>query len=129
MTEWNPKNEQLIRDIGDFVDKQMRDILDPNVSTPATIKHLFNARATGMHLFERATKELGLDLKGDWEGSTKHIIDLCEQNGSDAADKIKKIIPVAQRLADEFGFGPDTKMGKIQQVMVLGKIKKKNIKF
>jgi hypothetical protein len=127
--EWNPSNEKLIRDIGDFIDKQVRDILDPNVSTPATITRLFNARSTGEALFNRATKELGLDFKGDIEGAAKTIIETCEKNGSDAAAKIKKAVPVAKQLADEFGLGPDSKVSKWKAPILLAKVKKKGIKY
>jgi len=129
MTEWNPKTEQLIRDVSDFVDKMMRDIVDPNIGTAATIMHVFNEASTAKNLYQRAESELGINLKQDWQGSIKKVIDLAEANNSNAADKLKKILPVAKQLADEFGFGPDTKMGKIKQVMTLNKIKKKGITF
>ena len=129
MTEWNANTEKLIRDVSDFVYRMTANVLDPNVGTPSTIKHVFNERAAAKTLYERATSELGIDLKGDWQGSIKKVIDLAESNGSDAADKLKKVLPVAKQLADEFGFGPDTEMGYLKQVMTLNKIKKKNIKL
>ena len=129
MTEWNPKTEQLIRDVSDFVDKMLREVVDPNIGTATTIAHLFNERATAKSMYERAESELGIDLKKDWQGSIKKVIDLADANGSNAADKLKKVLPVAKQLADEFDFGPDTKMGKIKQVWTLNKIKKKGITF
>lgn len=129
MTEWNPKTEKLIRDVSDFVYKMTGELLDPNVGTASTIKHLFNERAAAKSLYDRATSELGIDLRNDWQGSIKKVIDLAEANNSDAADKLKKVLPVAKQLVDEFGFGPDTEMGYLKQVMTLNKIKKKNIKL
>ena len=129
MVEWTPKTEQLIRDVSDFVDKQFRTVLDPEIGVTSTIARLFNAKSTGEHLFKRAINELEIDLSADPEHSLKKVIDLAEANGSDAADKLKRAAPVAKQLAEEFGFGPDTKMGKLQQLSTLNKIKKKGIKY
>ena len=131
MPKWTPETEKLISDIGDFIDKQMRDVVDPSASTLGTSSRVaFNVASTGKGLFQRAVTELEVDLKTHWEDSMKKIIDLAESNGSHAADKIKKAMPVAKQLADEFGFTPDNReMGKLQMMGLLKQIKKKNIKY
>ncbi len=129
MTEWNPKTEQLIREASEFAFKTFSEVLDPNIGTARTITHLFNQRAAAEDIYGRVTNELGVDLRKDWQGGIKKIIALADANNSDAADKLKKIVPVAQQLVDEFGFTPDTKMGPIKATMTLNKIKKKGYKL
>ncbi|MEZ0260970.1 MAG: hypothetical protein ACAH80_08170 [Alphaproteobacteria bacterium] len=130
MADWTPENEKLIRELGDFMDKQMRDVLDPKASTLGTSSRVaFNFASHGMGLFKRAEAQLGMDRK-DPHGALQKLVDLCEANGSDAAAKIKKVMPIAKQLADEFGFGPDShEMGKLEQLRVLKKIKNKGIKY
>jgi hypothetical protein len=130
MTDWTPENEKLIRELGDFMDKQMRDVLDPKASTLGTSSRVaFNFASHGASLFKRAEAQLGLD-RHDPHGSAQKLIDLCEKNGSDAAVKLKKVLPVAKQLADEFGFGPQShEMGKLEQLRILKKIKNKGIKY
>lgn len=131
MTDWNPKTEALIREIGDFIDAQLRDVVDPRASSLGTSARVaFNIKSKGVPLFRRAEKELGLDLKKDWEGGLKGLVALCEQNGSDAGAKICKVIPVARQLADEFGFGLHKEPpGKLEALRLLKQIKKKGIRF
>lgn len=131
MAEWSQKTEQLIREIGDFLDTNIRDVVNPKASTLATSARVaFNAKSKGVPLFKRLRDELGIDIRKDWEGGLKSLADLCEANGSDAGDKIKKVLPVAKQLFDEFGFGVHTAPpGKLEAMKMLKKIKKKGIDF
>lgn len=131
MTAWCPKTEQLIRDIGDFLDDNIRDVVNPKASTIATSARVaFNAKAKGVPLFRRLKDDLGIDIRKDWEGGLKQLADLCAVNGSDAGDKIRKVLPVAKQLSDEFGFGLHAAPpGKLEAMKILKKIKKKGIDY
>jgi hypothetical protein len=130
MTEWNPKTEQLIRDLSDYIDTQFRDIIDSKASTLGTSSRLaFRHASTGQKLMERARDELG--MKPDtWDADCERIIKLCKDNASNAADKLEKIVPVVKQLSKEFGLGPsDAGAGKLEQMKRLKAVKKKGIKL
>jgi hypothetical protein len=130
MTEWNPKTEQLIRELSDYIDTQFRDIIDPKASTLGTSSRLaFRHASTGAKLLERARDELG--MKPDsWDADCERVIKLCKDNGSNAADKLEKIVPVVKQLSKEFGLGPaNADAGKMEQLKRLKAVKKKGIKL
>ena len=130
MTEWNPKTEQLIRELSDYIDTQFRDIIDSKASTLGTSSRLaFRHASTGAKLMERARDELG--MKPDsWDADCARIIQLCKDNGSNAADKLEKIVPVVKQLSKEFGLGPgNMEAGKLEQMKRLKQVKKKGIKL
>ena len=130
MTEWNPKTEQLIRDLSDYIDTQFRDIIDSKASTLGTSSRLaFRHASTGAKLMERAQNELG--MKPDsWDADCARIIQLCKDNASNAADKLEKIVPVVKQLSKEFGLGPgNMEAGKLEQMKRLKQVKKKGIKL
>src|ERR1700722_14950093 len=130
MTEWNEKNEKLIRDFGDFVDKLARTAMDPETGTMKTLTSLFMMKSTGEKLVKSLISDLGCEFDKDWSGALDKVIKLAEDNNSDAAAKIKKILPQAKLLAQEFGIGPGSeKMGKLEQLSKLKELKKRNIKF
>jgi hypothetical protein len=130
MTEWNPKTEQLIRDLSDYIDTQFRDIIDSKASTLGTSSRLaFRHASTGAKLLERAQSELGMKPE-TWDADCDRVIKLCKDNGSNAADKLEKIVPVVKQLSKEFGLGPqDAGAGKLEQMKRLKAVKKKGIKF
>ena len=100
MPAWSPKIEKLIRKLGDYTDSQMKDLLDPKASAGGTaLRAVFRGAAIGIPLRRRLKKE-GLQFD-DWLPGLQKIVDLAEQNGSDAAEKIKKSIPVATQLNAE----------------------------
>lgn len=130
MTEWNPKTEQLIRDLSDYVDAQMRDIIDPKASTLGTSSRCaFRHASTGAKLLQRAHDELGMG-PATWDADCERIIALAKENGSNAADKLAKIVPIAKQLSKEFGLGPnDVEASKFEQLKRLKQVKKKGIKL
>lgn len=104
---WNPKLEKLIYEAGDFLEQQTRELLDPKswaVTTAAKIA--FNNASTGKALKARM-EEMGFTLPDENAtpqeaiNSMRALVALAEENGSNAADKIKKLIPVAELLAVE----------------------------
>jgi hypothetical protein len=130
MTEWNPKTEQLIRDLSDYIDLQFRDIIDPKASTLGTSSRLaFRHASTGAKLMERAQSELGMKPE-TWDADVERVIKLAKDNGSNAADKMEKIVPVVKQLSKEFGLGPgNVHAGKLEQMKRLKQVKKKGIKL
>jgi len=130
MTEWTPKVEQLIRDIGDYLEAQMKDLIDPSAGALGTSSRMaFRHASTGQRLMDRAEAELDCSLS-DWNGTLQKVIDLAEANNSDAAAKIKRVLPLAKRIADEFGIGAHSSgMGKIEQFQKLKQVKKKGYKL
>lgn len=130
MTEWTPKTEQLIRDLSDYIDIQFRDIIDTKASTFGTTSRLaFRHASHGAKLMERAQTELGV-TKETWDADVDRLIKLCKENGSNAADKLEKIVPVVKQLSKEFGLGPSNiEAGKLEQMKRLKQVKKKGIKL
>ena len=130
MTEWNPKTEQLIRDLSEYIDTQFRDIIDPKASTLGTSSRLaFRHASHGAKLLERAHTELGMNAE-TWDADVERIIRLAKENGSTAADKLEKIVPVVKQISKEFGLGPgNLEAGKLEQMKRLKQVKKKGIKL
>lgn len=130
MTEWNPKTEQLIRDLSDYIDTQFRDIIDPKASTLGTSSRCaFRHASTGVKLLERAKNELGVKAES-WDADCERIIKLAKDNGSNAANKLEKVYPVVKQLSKEFGLGPgNMEGGKLEQMKRLKQVKKKGLKI
>jgi len=130
MTQWNPTTEQLIRDLGDYLDAQMRDLIDPKAGVfGSSTRMAFRHASKGQYLVDRAGAELGC-TPDDWHGSLQRIVELAEANGSKAADKIKNVLPLAKRIADEFGITPQSQnMDKIEQLQKLKEVKKRGYRL
>lgn len=130
MPQWNARTEQLIRDVGDYLDAQMRDLIDPKAGTIGTSTRMaFRHASKGQYLMDRAQAELGCKLE-DWNNSLQAVIDLAEANGSNAADKIKTVLPLAKKIADEFGIGEHSaNMGKFEQLQKLKEVKRKGYRL
>lgn len=130
MIQWTPKVEQLIRDIGDYLEDQMRDLIDQKAGVIGTSSRMaFRHASKGARLMDRAQDELNCNIN-DPDNSVQAVIDLAEANGSDAAAKIKKVLPLAKQIAKEFGVGPEAaNMGKLEQLQKLKAVKKKGYKL
>ena len=126
MIQWTPKVEQLIRDIGDYLEDQMRDLIDQKSGVIGTSSRMaFRHASKGSRLLDRAQTELNCNIN-DPDNSVQAVIDLAEANGSDAAAKIKKVLPLAKQIATEFGLGAnDANMGKLEQLQKLKAVKNK----
>ncbi|MEZ0224523.1 MAG: hypothetical protein ACAH83_08220 [Alphaproteobacteria bacterium] len=122
MTEWNPETEKLIRDLGDYLDKQMKDMLNPRASAAGTaLRSVFRAVAVGKPLKRRMNKA-GL-TSVDYMKAMHATVELAEANSSDAGEKIKKILPVMEKLARE----PDVEKGwLLTQIKFMKKYAKDN---
>lgn len=127
MTEWNQKLETLIRKFAAYQDKQMRDAVNPKASAIASgLRMAFRAVAGGRSSYEKACQAAGLEASFDnavFEKNIQQMIDLAAQNGSNAADKLKKALPVGQQLAKDFSAHPDDFLQNIKIA------KQKNIKY
>ena len=90
MTTWTPKLEQAIRAVGDFLEAQGKDGVDPGPSIEDTVKSLtarFNT--VGAPVMLTAFKEAGLPANWTlYDSNLQQLIDLAKMNNSDAADKI-----------------------------------------
>jgi hypothetical protein len=99
---WSPALERSIRDLGDYVERQMKDLLNPAASVTGTsLRVAFRGVVQGMPLMDEACTEAGIRFAG-WMGSLKALSDMAEENGSDAAAKIRKALPVAEQLTAAF---------------------------
>lgn len=122
MTEWNPETEKLIRDLGDYLEKQTNDALNPRASAAGTaLRSIFRAVAAGKPL-KRRMKKAGL-TSVDYMKGMHSMVELAEAHSSDAAEKIKKILPVMEKLARE----PDMeKGGLLTQIKFIKRYVKNN---
>lgn len=105
MTEWNKKNEKLIRDFGDLLEKQVKDFLNPKASVAGTaLRSIFRYATTGKILKHKLNKA-GM-TSPDGLSAMQAMIELAEQNGSDAGEKIKKALMHAKQIEADFQTGP-----------------------
>lgn len=103
MTEWTPKLEALIREVGEYTETQMKDLLNPKASTAASaMRIVFRGVASGQSLMKKTCSEAGWEFKMNWMGDLKKLVEIAEQNGSDAGEKIKKALPIADQLSKEY---------------------------
>jgi hypothetical protein len=103
MPSWNPDMEPHLRKLGDYLETQINDLLDPKTSVTGTsMRILFRTLSTGMRAIDHACDKAGMDFTGDWLGDLKTLCDLAEKNGSKSAEKIRKALPVAEELSDLF---------------------------
>lgn len=122
MAPWTPQLETLIRDLGEYVDTQMKDLLDPKGNSFTTSTRLaFRHASTGASAMKNACREAGWEFKGEWLGDLKKLCDLAEANSSDSAAKIKKALPVANELTSLFSSDDDS--GSIRKKVKLVKAK------
>jgi hypothetical protein len=100
---WTPELEARIRKVGDYVETQMKDLLNPGAGVTATSLRLaFRGATVGMVRMGDACMEAGIDWRGNWMGDLQKLCDLAGANNSDAADKIKKALPIAAQLTADF---------------------------
>jgi hypothetical protein len=119
MTEWNPKIEMLIRELGDYTERQMKDLLKSDAPVTGTaLRCVFRGVSTGIPLKRRLQKE-GL-VFNNWLDGLQSLVELSEKNGSNAAEKIKKALPVAEKLNDEFKTVPGGVLKKIKYAKCKG---------
>lgn len=126
MTQWNPKLEQLIREVGDYTEKQMKDLLDPKTAaTVSALRITFRGFTKGLPAMKKTCAEAGLDFENyDWLNKLQKLAEIAEQNDSDAAEKIKKALPIAHHLERIFEqTGNDGALSRIKAA------KQQNIKY
>lgn len=103
MAQWTPELEERIRKVGDYVEKQMKDLLNPAAGVTGTsLRVAFRGATTGMVRMGDACMEAGIDFRGDWMRDLQKLCDIADANKSDAADKIKKALPIAAQLTTDF---------------------------
>lgn len=104
MTQWTPKLEKLIRELGEYTEKQMRDLLNPEAAaTLSALRITFRGFTRGLPAMKKTCAEAGLDFENyDWLSKLQKLAEIADQNNSDAADKIKKALPIANQLEQIF---------------------------
>ena len=124
MAKWDKDLETLISKLGDYVDIQMKILLDvkSGAKTSAT-KIAFNFAVKGKPLMDETCRKLGFKFKGIWKADFEEIIKLAEENNSPAADKIKKALPVVKQLEKIFKQLPKGFINKVEAA------KKQNINY
>lgn len=114
MTQWTPELEARIHAVGKAMDKQMKDFVNPKSSVLGSgLRTAFISATRVQPRLKKAYKAAGLEPRG-WETGSQKLIDIAEQNGSDAADKIKQWLPVSKDIADQIdnGIGKQIKYAK-----------------
>jgi hypothetical protein len=125
MAKWTPKLEKLVEKLGDYNEAQMKSLLNPKVPAPASaLRIAFRAVTQGEPTMKKAFKEAGWEYQQNWMGNLQKLSDLADQNGSDAAAKIKKTLPLARKISKLYT--KDSVSGILNQVKAA---KKLNIKF
>lgn len=110
MTQWTPELDKLVRKFSEYQEKQMKDALNPKATVlGSALRMAFRAKAYGISTYKEVCAATGLDGSFEldaFEKNVQQIIDLATQNGSTAADKLKKALPVAQQLRKDFAAHP-----------------------
>jgi len=115
MVQWNKEIESLVSKLGEYVDIQMKILLDTRIGvTKSASKIVFNFAAKGTPLMNETCKKLGINFKGNWKQTLKTIIKVAEENDSLAAEKIKKAIPLVDKLENIFKGSSKTLFAKIK---------------
>jgi hypothetical protein len=98
MTQWTPELEGLIRKVGEAMDKQMKDLVNPEKSVLGSgLRAAFRGRG-GIHpLLKQVCNEAGVDFNPD--STMRALIKLCEENNSDAASNLKKWVGPYEEIA------------------------------
>ena len=129
---WDSKLEENIRKVGDYVEMQMKDLVNPKTSAVATtVRMLFNAYAGGGSLMHKTCREAGYELHGPGFHGLQKLVDIAEDNGSDAAEKIKKVIAVEDAIAEAYRNNSAVR-GKATPADILRRVKiakQQNIQF
>ena len=118
MTQWTPKLEKLISEAGEAMDKQMKDFVNPKASVLGTgLRTVFRTGTQVNPAIKKACKEAGIAHTGNVTVDAKKLADVAEQNGSQAADKIKKWLPVGEDIINQYtpslrGIGKQIKFAK-----------------
>ncbi len=104
MTQWDSDLEDIISEVGDYAEAQMRDIIDPKASTFGSVARIFyRAAKTGNIIVRLAFFKAGLEFEnGTGFSPLQPLVDIAEQNGSTAGDKIKNVILVEKTLKNGF---------------------------
>jgi hypothetical protein len=103
MAAWNRALENTIRALGDYVENQMNDLVNPKASAAMTsLRMAFRSVARGLPLMHNACVRAGRKFNGDWIGDLRALTDLAEANHSDAAAKIRKALPLASEMIESF---------------------------
>ena len=131
MAAWTPKLESLIFKVGEYADTQIKDLIDPKAGAKASaVRIAFRYAAQGKPLMEKACKEAGFEFREDFDfvtgictGCLYQLAGIAEQNGSHAAEKIRKVLPVAMEVMRGVTEEHGSMVGQIKN------IKQKNIQY
>ncbi len=108
MAKWSPDLENAINKLGNYVETQMQDMTDPSSSaTISFMRLMFRGVTTGRPLLAEVYEKSGIQEtsklnKNMWTPSLEMIVKLSEDNGSNAADKIKKALPVVEQITKAY---------------------------
>ena len=101
MAEYTPELDKLISAYGDFFETQLKDMLNPKTSALAsTLRISFRMKTTGEPLRDKIFAKTGWDVAGDTEKHLAALVDMAEQNGSSAGQKIKSALPVFTKMME-----------------------------
>ena len=103
MTQWTPELEALIRRYSEYHDEQMRDALNPTTSAEDTLLRMdFRHESYGKRIYTKICAAMNMDASSPYndtyEKNMQQMVDLAAQNGSDAADKLKKVLDVGRQI-------------------------------
>lgn len=101
MAEYTPELDRLISAYGDFFETQLKDMLNPKSNAvTSTLRIAFRMRTKGVPLRDKIFAKTGWDVAGETEKHLAALVELAEQNGSSAGQKIKAALPVFKKMAE-----------------------------
>jgi hypothetical protein len=110
MAKWSNELETEIRDLGEYVDKQMKDLLNPEAGVNGSalriaFRHAFEGKQRLDNILRYDSIDytnMGLNPRHSWTEDLKMLSDLADENMSTAGEKIKKALAVVPVLEEAF---------------------------
>jgi hypothetical protein len=108
MAEYTPELDRLISAYGDFFEKQLKDMLNPKQNAvSSTLRIAFRMKTTGVPLRDKIYAKTGWDVANETEKHLAALVDMAEQNGSKAGEKLKAALPVYLQMTQALDHLPE----------------------
>lgn len=99
MPRFTPKLDGLIRSYGDFMEAQLKDMMNPDMGSLKTALRIgFRTRTKGIPLRNKIHAATGWDIAADPEKHLTALVELAERHGSTAAQKLKAAMPAFTKM-------------------------------
>jgi hypothetical protein len=108
MAKYTPELDRLISAYGDFFEAQLKDMLNPKTNAvTSTLRIAFRMKTTGVPLRDKIFAKTGWDVANETEQHLTALVEMAEQNGSKAGEKLKAALPVYIQMTQALDHLPE----------------------